>query len=95
VSRVTWLPEALQDTRRLFGFLQAKNPAAAVRAAHILRDGARLLTDFPEMGRPMNDGTGRRELFIPFGSGGYVLRYVIDGQAVVIIRAWHSREHRN
>lgn len=42
----------------------------------------------------MNDGTERRELFLPFGKAGYVLRYMIDNQTVVIIRAWHSREHR-
>ncbi len=42
----------------------------------------------------MNDGTGRRELFIPFGPGAYVLRYIFDQDIVVIIRAWHSRENR-
>lgn len=43
----------------------------------------------------MDDGTGRRELILPFGAGAYVLRYKIDGEDVVIIRAWHSREDRD
>lgn len=43
----------------------------------------------------MNDDTGRREIFLAFGAGAYVLRYRIDGDTVVIIRAWHSREKRD
>lgn len=44
----------------------------------------------------MNDGTYRRELYLAFGAGAYVLRYIQnkDGN-VVIIRVWHSREHRS
>lgn len=44
----------------------------------------------------MPDDTGRRELFIPFGVGFYVLRYKIVGEdCAVIVRVWHSRESRN
>gem|GEM_PF-973375 len=60
----------------------------------IILSGAQDLEAMPEMGRPMNDDTGRRELFMPFGAGAYVLRYRLDTEAVVIIRIWHSREHR-
>jgi len=42
----------------------------------------------------MSDGSKRRELYLPFGNGAYVLRYRLDGDMVVIIRVWHSREHR-
>ena len=42
----------------------------------------------------MNDGTDRRELFLPFGASSYVLRYLIDEQTVVIVRVWHGRENR-
>ena len=94
VPQVIWLPEALEDTQRLRLFLEDKSPTAAARASQILRDGAKLLSSFPEVGYPLNDKTDRRELFLPFGSGGYVLRYIIDRQTVVIVRAWHSREKR-
>jgi plasmid stabilization system protein ParE len=57
--------------------------------------GARRLADYPQAGHAMDDGTGRRELILPFGAGAYVLRYKIDGEDVVIIRAWHSREDRD
>lgn len=44
---------------------------------------------------PLSDDTGRRELFLPFGAGSYVLRYRLDASgSVVVIRVWHSRENR-
>ena len=90
-----WLPEALEDVQRLRLFLEDKNPTAAARAGRVLQAGANRLTGFPEIGQPMNDGTDRRELFLPFGAGGYVLRYIVDKPVVVIIRAWHSKEQRS
>jgi len=42
----------------------------------------------------MPDETGRRELFMAFGAGAYVLRYMPEKTGVVVIRVWHSREER-
>ncbi len=42
----------------------------------------------------MDDETKRRELFVPFGAGAYVLRYRIHDDTIVVILAWHSREER-
>ncbi len=44
----------------------------------------------------MADETGRRDLFVAFGAGAYVLRYLLEDkkQAVIIVRVWHSRENR-
>lgn len=72
-----------------------KSPNAAKRAAEIILGSAKRIADHPEIGKPMNDGTGRRELFQPFGSGGYVLRYIIENQTVFIVRAWHTKELRD
>ena len=42
----------------------------------------------------MEDGA-RRQIFIHFGAGAYVIRYRSDNeQNVVILRVWHSRERR-
>ncbi|MBW4642994.1 MAG: type II toxin-antitoxin system RelE/ParE family toxin [Goleter apudmare HA4340-LM2] len=95
MSQVVWLPEALEDIIRLRSFLEDKSQEAAKRAAEVIRGGAKLLADFPAIGKPINDGTGRRELFLPFGTGSYVLRYRMDQEIVVIIRVWHSREKRD
>lgn len=94
-AAVVWLPAALADVERLHAFLQEKSPTAAMRAAQTILDGARLLESAPEAGRPMNDDTGRRELFLAFGAGAYVLRYQCDAAGtVVVIRVWHARENR-
>jgi plasmid stabilization system protein ParE len=90
-----WLPEAQADLARLIEFLREKNPDAAARAAQTILDGANLLLTSPHLGRPMPDKTRRRELFIPFASGAYILRYMLDqDDTPVIIRVWHDREQR-
>ena len=95
MPQVRWLPEALADVERLYAFLHEKSPDAAARAARVILDGADLLQSIPEIGRPMNDETGRRELVISFGAGAFVLRYMWDKHdTVVIIRVWHSKENR-
>ena len=88
-----WLPEALEDLERLHGFLTEVSPAAARRAAAAILAGTDRLEEHPRIGKPLDDG--RREWFVPFGVGAYVLRYrlVPDGSPVVI-RVWHSRERR-
>jgi plasmid stabilization system protein ParE len=93
-AKVAWRERALEDTDRLYDFLFEKNKDAAVKAAQVILRGSSLLEESPRLGRPMADGTGRRELFIPFGSGFYVLRYFLTDDTVVIIRVWHGREDR-
>lgn len=90
-----WLPEARQDVERLFDFLLSQNPLAAERAIQTIIQGGQQLTEFGDIGRPMDDESARRELFIPFGGGYYVLRYRKTGADIVIIRVWHSKETRN
>ena len=91
---IRWLEPALDDIRRLYDFLLEKDPAAAGRAARAIRAGSDRLLDTPGIGRPLADGTGRRELVIPFGAGAYVLRYRVHDDTVVVIRVWHNREAR-
>lgn len=94
MTMLTWLPQALEDLERLHRFLVELSPDAAARAARAILAGAEALIEHPYQGRPL-DG-GRREWFIPYGVGAYVLRYRIDpGGTVVVIRVWHSREDRS
>ncbi len=94
MAELVWLPGAKQDIKRLFSFLKKKNPRAAKTAIMAIRAGAKQLEEYPEAGRPMNDETARRELFMAYGSGGYVLRYLLEEGRVVVIRVWHAREKR-
>ncbi len=95
MPQLKWLPEALADVERLHAFLLEKSPDAAARAAKVILDGAGFLTSIPDIGRPMEDDTGRREWAVSFGAGAFVLRYMRDkNDTVVIIRVWHSKENR-
>ena len=94
MSEITWLPEAIEDLHRLRHFLTDKNPNAALRAGQTILDAVNRLSQFPQIGRPMNDETPRRELVIAFGSGAYVLRYLFEDDTVFIVRVWHSKENR-
>ena len=70
-----------------------KNPNAAARAAAAILDGADFLGAL--VGRPMRDETDRREWFVAYGAGAFVLRYLVEAEgAIVIIRVWDSREER-
>jgi plasmid stabilization system protein ParE len=93
-TEVVWRERALKDIDRLYNFLFEKNEDAAMNAAQVILRGSSLLEESPRIGRPMADGTGRRELFIPFGAGYYVLRYFFVNEVVVIVRVWHGREDR-
>jgi len=92
---LVWLPEARDDIRRLFDFLLDKEPDAAVRMLQRVRSGAATLLEFPYAGKRMDEATERRELFVPFGVGAYVLRYRLRDETIVVIRVWHSRELRD
>ena len=95
MPQVKWLPEALADVERLHAFLYEKSPDAAARAAKTILDGAGFFKSIPDVGRPMDDDTGRREWIVSFGVGAFVLRYMRDeNDTVVIIRVWHSKENR-
>jgi len=101
--QIIWLPESLQDLKRLQAFLNKKNPTAANKAAMALKQGAARLLDNPAIGMAVFVGEGDdaeltwfRDLYIPFGSGNHVMRYRLDkdeaGEVIVITRVWHSRE---
>lgn len=93
MPRLTWLPEALRDVDRLHQFLREKDRGAAASAAARILEGAEALAEHPRLGRPMQDG--RREWVVRFGAGAYVLRYRLTPEGdPVIVRVWHSWEHR-
>lgn len=90
-----WRERARKDVEELYGFLYEKLPQAAQRAARLILEGATLLEASPKLGRPLSDGTGRRELVLSFGTGAYILRYMLTDEGIaVILRVRHSREQR-
>lgn len=92
-TTLVWTADARADLIRLRQFISPHNPEAARRAAETIKEGAKLLMAHPGIGKRL-EGRQDRELVIPFGQRGYVLRYRLDGQVVVILRVWHSLEER-
>jgi toxin ParE1/3/4 len=90
---VSWA--AVADLERLRAFLADKNPAAARDAVAALVAAAESLHSFPQRGRPVG-APNIRELIVPFGRSGYVLRYAYSAATdeAVILRIWHGREAR-
>jgi toxin ParE1/3/4 len=87
---------AIADLARLQAFLAGKDRAASDRAVAALIAAIESLDTFPERGRPC--GTlNFRELIVPFGRSGYVLRYAYSAakDEIVVIRIWHGREARD
>ena len=73
-------------------FLDDVAPAAAVKAAVVIRDAVLSLAQYPERGGRLPNGL--RRLVIPFGQAGYVAHYRRDREDVVVARILHMREDR-
>jgi plasmid stabilization system protein ParE len=94
MSNLRWLPDALDDLKRLHAFIEPHSPQAAVRAVNTLIEAADFLLEFPEKGRPWDLEMDFRELPVRFGARGYVIRYRYYEDEVIIVRLWHALEDR-
>ena len=94
--KIEWLPEATKDVVRLREFIKKESPLVVKKAGQRIFDAVNLLTKNPEVGMPSPDEDCEefRDLYAPFGKGGYTVRYRIKQQSIVIVRVWHSREDR-
>jgi plasmid stabilization system protein ParE len=92
MTDIAWLPESLDDLRRLHEFIAEHNATAAARAIATLLDAVESLRDFPEKGRPWDAEPDYRLLAVRFGARGYVVRYRLFEERVIIVRVWHALE---
>lgn len=93
MSHLIWSPSALLDVQRLYRYLAPKNIDAAKRAVKAVRQGVKVLGQQPAVGRPIDDlPDDFREWIIDFGDSGYVVRYRINQDAVMILSVRHQKE---
>ncbi|MDZ7809381.1 MAG: type II toxin-antitoxin system RelE/ParE family toxin [Arhodomonas sp.] len=93
MPQVIFAPAALRDLERLREFLQPKDPAAAARVANAILQGVQALEEQPFIGRPIDGLPGEfRDWLVEFGDSGYVTRYRVDGETVVILAIRHQKE---
>ena len=83
---------AERDIDRLEEFIANETRGRAQRAMSDLSGGMRRLERFPELG--VSIGKGFRQLYISSGKSGYVVRYRILTDAVMVVRIWHGKENR-
>lgn len=93
MPRIIFAPAAIRDLQRLRDFLTPGNADAARRAGEAIRQGVRVLGTYPRAGRLVEDLPEQyREWPIAFGDSGYVARYRVDGDVVVILAIRHQKE---
>jgi toxin ParE1/3/4 len=83
---------ARKDIERLRDFIASYSPASAARAIDRITEGLSLLRHTPEAGVAL--GQGYHQLILKYGKSGYVVRYRISGDTILITRIWHGREDR-
>jgi plasmid stabilization system protein ParE len=88
-----WSVAARADLIRLRQFIEPHNPNAARNAAQTIKNAANLILQHSGIGKRL-EGRQDRELFVPFGQRGYVIRYRLDENAIVILKIWHGLEDR-
>jgi plasmid stabilization system protein ParE len=91
--QLIWSPQALLDVQRLYRFLAPKNQDAAKRAVTAIRQGVKVLSLQPGLGRPVEDMDDEfRDWIIDFGDSGYVARYRLETERVIILAVRHQKE---
>ena len=90
---LVWSATARAGLIRLHAFIQPYNPRAAKQSAEKILKATRLILDNPAIGTRI-ESRQDYELFTPFGQNGYILRYQVIEQKIVILKIWHSRENR-
>jgi plasmid stabilization system protein ParE len=94
MKEIVWLPGSLDDLQRLHDFIAEHSVTAAAQAISTLPDAVESLGDFPEKGRPWDAEPDYRTLSVRFGARGYVARYRLFEEQVIIVRVWHALEDR-
>ena len=93
MPQLIWAPTALRDLQRLYRFLSTHNTDAAQRAVKAIRQGVGVLKLQPAMGRPVEDlPIEFREWIVDFGDSGYIVRYRLGTDSVVVLAVRHQKE---
>jgi len=84
MAQVVFSRNAASNLERLHRFLAEKNPDAAARAVNVIVGGLASVARFPLRGRADPDRPDARQLFIRFGAAGYVARYRVLDDTVIV-----------
>ena len=88
--RIIWSPEALNQLEQLACFISQENPAASTKLGNAIIEKARLLSNFPRLGKVFREA--RRESLREFSVPPYRVFYEIndDQKQIEVISIWHG-----
>lgn len=84
--RLFWTPEAIDDRRSIYDYIEADNPSAALALDELFSEKVSRLIDHPGLGRPGRVG-GTRELV---AHQNYILIYDTTADLVRVLRVIHA-----
>jgi len=90
--RLTWTAKALSDLARLHAFLADTHPPAAAQAIQTIVAAVDRLPERPRIGLRLDEFAPREVRRIVVGR--YEVRYLVEGDALHVLRIWHTREDR-
>jgi plasmid stabilization system protein ParE len=92
--KLEWSAITLADLDRFAAFLQDRHPRLAKNIAAEIKHKAGILSEHPLIGRAIEGRPQYRELVLEVANAQYVFRYGFDGERLVMLRVFHSRERR-
>ncbi|MBF0186613.1 MAG: type II toxin-antitoxin system RelE/ParE family toxin [Magnetococcales bacterium] len=90
--KLLFTKDAVADLARLRAFIADNPPHAAKRTADDLRKGIQSLREFPMRGKPVPHAPVP-EAIRDMVRGEYVVRYLVQKEALTILRVLHGKEH--
>ena len=84
--KLFWTPEAIDDRRAIYDYIETDNPSAALALDELFSEKANRLVDHPGLGRP-GRVAGTRELV---AHQNYILIYDMAGDLVRVLRVLHA-----
>lgn len=86
--RLVWRPSALDDLRKIIGYISERDAAAADRLLAMIEACAERLPEHPFMYRPGRIAGTREAVVHP----NYILVYRVTAEAVEIVNLIHARQ---
>jgi plasmid stabilization system protein ParE len=87
-----WSDQALADLDRFAEFLHHEHPSLASIVAAEIISKAQVLSEHPQLGRPVAGRQEYRQIVLQVLGAAYVFQYRFDGRRLVMLRVFHGRE---
>jgi toxin ParE1/3/4 len=92
--KLEWSDLALADLDRFAKFLHREHPSLAAAVAAEIIGKAQVLSEHPQLGRPIAGRSEYRQVVLQVLGAAYVFQYRYEGERLVMLRVFHGREAR-